>query len=449
MNNQEKLIVNAHFDIPSITREGGIRHLVVDLTSPKLVNSEENEANSLNLGVVIDASGSMSASVSEGRLRGRRGNRFDSCLEAAKAAAIGVVESLGKKDRLSIVSFSDDAQVHISGQVMDDGGRREAIEEITRMHTRGSTNLHDGWLKGAEEVALLMDENEGYQNRVVILSDGHANQGIVEPEALGEIAGGLRERGITSSTVGIGVHYSTDQLEQIAIQGGGMLHHAQEPGEIVEVVLGELGSMKNTFAENLVFECSLPPGVGGRIIGLPFHSDRDGLRCPVGFLMSEQSRQVVVHLDIPGGLTQLFLDFDVKLRWKEVADGGKQKTHSETVTLPVGEEADLDVEIGQMVVDMWSSEVIQRAMVMNREGDYEGVDAYWRIQIAAFKAYCVDLPDTEELLKKLERTWRSVRRPMPEYARKEVHTAQLKMMRSVPDAREDIQSSSWEKFLDK
>ena len=50
MNNQEMLIVNAHFDIPSITREGGIRHLVVDLTSPKLVNNEENEVNPLNLG---------------------------------------------------------------------------------------------------------------------------------------------------------------------------------------------------------------------------------------------------------------------------------------------------------------------------------------------------------------------------------------------------------------
>ena len=122
--------------------------------------------------------------------------------------------------------------------------------------------------------------------------------------------------------------------------------------------------MKNTFAENILFECSLPPSVDGHIVGFPFHTEDNSLQCPVGFLMSEQSRQAVVRLNIPGGVFEDTVDVEIKLRWKEVANGGIQKTHHEVVTLKVQpEEADLDVEIGQMVIQMWSSEIIRRAMV--------------------------------------------------------------------------------------
>ena len=43
------------------------------------------------------------------------------------------------------------------------------------------------------------------------------------------------------------------------------------------------------------------------------------LICPVGFLMSGQSQQVAVRLNIPGDMFEYTVDFDIKLRWKEVA----------------------------------------------------------------------------------------------------------------------------------
>ena len=59
------------------------------------------------------------------------------------------------------------------------------------------------------------------QNRVIVLSDGHANRGLVEPGELGHHAAELRKRGLYTSTVGIGDNYSPVQLDAIAEHGGG------------------------------------------------------------------------------------------------------------------------------------------------------------------------------------------------------------------------------------
>jgi Ca-activated chloride channel homolog len=459
MNNQTKLIVNAHFDRSTVSTDGGIRHLVVNLQGPDAPQRESDDIRSLNLGIVIDASGSMDSPVSGRDLRDRlerqEKSQFGSCLEAAKAAAIGVVESLSTHDRLSVVSFSDEAEVHLSGDPMDEAGKRQAIDRISRIRTRGCTNLHDGWLKGAELVAQIMDGDAAYQNRVVVLSDGLANRGIIDPGSLGEIAGGLRERGITTSTVGIGADYSTEQLEQIAVQGGGMLHHAQEADEIVEVLMGELGSIQNTFAENLVLDCSLAHNgtvLDGRILGLPFHREANGLRCPVGFVMCGQTRQVVIRLDVPEGLSAGGFDVVLNLRWKALNDGGRQQRCRRTVSLKIAEgasEASLDIEVGQMVAKMWLAEIVRRSMVMNQDGDYDGVQAFLKVEIADFKAYCAPLPDGDDLVIKAERTRRTAIQPMMMAMNKEVHTAQFKMMRGSRDTRHKVRESSWVDLLDK
>ena len=78
--------------------------------------------------------------------------------------------------------------------------------------------------KGSEHVARHMAQHPGTRNRVLVLSDGHANRGVTEPDLLADTAVGLRNRGIFTSTVGIGLDYSTAQLEVLAEHGGGMMH---------------------------------------------------------------------------------------------------------------------------------------------------------------------------------------------------------------------------------
>ena len=130
---------------------------------------------------------------------------------------------------------------------------------------------------------------------------------------------------------------------------------------------------------------------------------------------------------------------------------GRQQRCQRTVKLAVIEassEAVLDIEVGQIVAKMWMAEIVRRAMAMNQGGDYEGVEAFLKVEVGDFKAYCATLPDVDDLIENAERTRRTVRRPMQQSLRKEVHTAQFRMIQCTPDTRSRVKQSSWVDLLD-
>ena len=129
---------------------------------------------------------------------------------------------------------------------MDRAGKRRADSILSGVHSGGMTCLSGGWLRGAETVALLREGTEGHRSQVILLSDGHANEGILDPEELARHASELRERGVYTTCVGIGDGYSPEQLAVLSEHGGGLLHRAERPHEIIEVLLGELGELMNT-----------------------------------------------------------------------------------------------------------------------------------------------------------------------------------------------------------
>ena len=91
---------------------------------------------------------------------------------------------------------------------------------------------------------------------------------MVDAEELAQVAAGLSARGISTSTVGIGVDYSTEQIEPMAEHGGGMLHHTERPSDIIEVVLAELKNMRATVIDDLEVEVELDGTVGGEGVRL-------------------------------------------------------------------------------------------------------------------------------------------------------------------------------------
>ncbi|HAR64693.1 MAG TPA: hypothetical protein DCR55_00545 [Lentisphaeria bacterium] len=52
-------------------------------------------------------------------------------------------------------------------------------------------------------------------NRVVLLSDGQANQDPSSPAELGELDHSLIKEGITVSTIGLGLGYNEDLMVQV------------------------------------------------------------------------------------------------------------------------------------------------------------------------------------------------------------------------------------------
>ena len=71
----------------------------------------------------------------------------------------------------------------------------------------------------------------GQATRIVILSDGHANAGVIGSGELARHAQELLARGVTTSALGIGDGYDEQLLGSIAEAGGGRLLDAEAPGD--------------------------------------------------------------------------------------------------------------------------------------------------------------------------------------------------------------------------
>ena len=463
MNHNTSISFDAHFDRSLVRADGrSVRYLVVDVEAPPLPEGETQEQPPLNLGVVLDASGSM-----EARDGGGTGNHPEEDfgmrrLEAAQAASVGVAQCLSGDDRLSVVSFAEEAITHLAAQPLDGSGHTIARQAIETIETRGCTDLRGGWLEGAEQVAAFMNESPKSRHRLLLLSDGHANRGITDPDFLASEADALRRRGITTSTVGIGADYSTEQIEALAAHGGGMLHHTASPSEIVEVVLAELRQIKATVVEDLEVEVSFDTGTSGaggggahveiETMGLASDQRQGTTTAIVGPLTGGATRRAVFRVWVTTSEHTVDLNFRVGARWR-AAGSDAYRTSETMASLQVAEKHDvyaeiLNPDIGEAVARVWSAEIVTKAMVLNREGDYRKARHYVRDQLRHFERYCKRFGGGRDLIDGLHKTMRRIVRPMREHSRKEIQTHSHKSVRGARDLRVAMADESYEKYLD-
>lgn len=154
----------------------------------------------LNLALALDASGSMAGKA----------------WEQAKAAALSLVRRLAPTDRVAVVVYDSHARLVLPS--MDAARAQEELPALLAGQlAHGGTALHAGWLTAAQALAPFVS---AYGiSRVVLLSDGDANVGVVDPEALAGQAQTLAEQGITTSTYGLGLHFKEVVMTAMAVGG--------------------------------------------------------------------------------------------------------------------------------------------------------------------------------------------------------------------------------------
>lgn len=211
--------------------------IVIEVRSEQ-EDSEVRTTKALNLCVVIDRSGSM------------RGEK----LNIAKKSCIDIFKRLGEDDLLTIVVFDDEAEVIVNPSVPRD----EIPAKINAIQTGGTTNLSLGWYLGLLE--LQTHGTEHHYNRLILLSDGQANQGETKPTILAQEAVTAREKGITTSTIGIGNDFQEDILQTIALQSGGYFWYIQE-SRMEHIIQTEFQGALSVIVDRPRVEFSIPDGV--------------------------------------------------------------------------------------------------------------------------------------------------------------------------------------------
>ncbi len=177
-----------------------------------------------NIVVVVDTSGSMDIADRLGTVQ---------------ASLALLAQHLPDGDTLGIVTYSDDAEVILEPTPVEDTDTIvDAIESLT---PDGSTNMEAGITAGYE-LAAEHFRADGI-NRVVLASDGVANQGLVDPAALAEMVQDRAGDGIQLVTVGYGMGNFNDHLmEQLADDGDGMYAYVDRYEEAEELFATRLNA---------------------------------------------------------------------------------------------------------------------------------------------------------------------------------------------------------------
>ncbi len=181
--------------------------------------------------VVLDRSGSM------------KGTKLD---QARKATALAV-RNLRCNDLFGLVVFDDTAQTVVPLQTVTN--RQQVIDIVERIQDGSSTNLTGGWMLGRDELKKAPD---GVSRRLLLLSDGQLNVGIIEPVAVQQIvAKGLEQDKVRTSCLGFGAGYNEDLMGEMSRITGGQFYDAQSPEQLPAIFASELEGLQKLAVQNL------------------------------------------------------------------------------------------------------------------------------------------------------------------------------------------------------
>jgi len=256
-------------------------HLLIQIQTPPVSDSPTRRP--LVVGLAIDKSKSM------------YGEKLSSTLEAASA----LVNWLTRHDHLAIIAY--DSTVDVVQPLTPLTDKFSVIKKLENIRVGTSTNLSGGWLQALRSVEAAEVENAF--RRVILLTDGMANTGVVSTPELVKIAADHYSRNISTTTIGFGRDFSETLLREVAKAGGGNFYFIEGPEQAHEVFFKEFGDIAALYGQGLEVKLRLEPGVRVQEIlnDIPIASDDQGvLTLRPGDLRSDDLRNIVLVLEVDG-----------------------------------------------------------------------------------------------------------------------------------------------------
>lgn len=284
---KNEITISSKLNTICIPHNGGKAYLHLDIAAhcrkPKIYFNRRP----MNISVVLDRSGSMAD---------------ERKIDYAKQAVISLIDQLSSEDLLSIVIYDDQIETLLPTQRVKD--KRYIKRLVREVFPRGSTNLGGGMINGFEQVESNLDRE--YINRVILLSDGLANQGITDPSQLNRIANRYRSKSISLTTMGVGLDYNENLMLGLAESGGGNYYFIESPRQLASIFEKELHGLFSTIAQNARIELTLGYGVSlGNVLGYKWLRDGSKWIIQLGDLYSDNNRELILELNIPEGMGRM------------------------------------------------------------------------------------------------------------------------------------------------
>ena len=236
--------LRARFSQPMIVQgEDGTLYLNLEVTTPERdVRVSHHGATDLIL--VLDRSGSMA-----------EGNKWQFATQAVQS----LLDRLSPLDRIGLVTF--DTRGRIESPLVSAGS--DSIARLRRvlegLRPGDNTNLGEGLLLAQGLFGQSADS--GRRRRVILLSDGHANHGIVQPAELNRVVSRIADRGVIVSSIGMGLGFNEVLMASLADYGMGQFSFLESLESLGNILAAELAQSRQVYADGSEFRLQLPAGV--------------------------------------------------------------------------------------------------------------------------------------------------------------------------------------------
>ena len=236
-NDLQVAITSSHQQLKALPNE----QLVYMLLEVAPFKSADRKRAPLNLSLVIDRSTSM------------RGPR----LSQVKAATALLIDKLSAADTISIVTFSDRAQVVIPSQKV--GNKVMLVSRVNSIIASGATEIYQGLQAGMRELRKL--RNDEAVNHLILLTDGQTYGDSEQCLLLAEEAA---EKGTGITAFGLGTEWNDEFLDALVAPSGGRSAFIELPQQIVAYLENQIDGLGSMFAQNIQFKHRFPGDISVR-----------------------------------------------------------------------------------------------------------------------------------------------------------------------------------------
>jgi Ca-activated chloride channel family protein len=260
--------------------EPQVIYMLVEIVPMAQSGDRRNHTTPLNLTLILDRSTSM------------KGVRLDK----VKIAAQQIIEQLSPDDILSIISFSDRAEVLIPASYIKDKTSLQAI--VSMMRADGGTEIFHGLSAGIEQSRRFIGTRK--VNHVVLLTDGRT---FGDEDRCLDLAEQAAQQGISISAMGIGEEWNDEFLDALASTTGGTSAYINAPSQVLRFLNERVRSLGNAFAERLHLSVAPDADVvlesAFRLQPNPQPIDIHPQPIPIGSLEHARTVSVILQLQMP------------------------------------------------------------------------------------------------------------------------------------------------------
>lgn len=294
-----------HAALPSLGEQE--TWLLLDVSAPEAADVESRTP--VNVSIVLDRSGSM------------KGQRMTNALAAVR----GMLSQLRADDIVSIVAYDDDAEVLMAPtavRCVDAFGLGLTLE---RVRGRGHTCISCG----IDMARSMLRRNDGAVQRMLLLSDGEANRGVVEPVLLSRLGDAARRDGMSIATIGVDVDYDERTMLALSEASNGRHYFVDRPGELARVFDEERRSLVGSVADAVDVDIRLAEGVRLlEVVDRPHRREGESVQVSLGRVAAGEQKTVLlrVRIDAPQGEHSIA---DVRLAYRDLVDDRERSESGE------------------------------------------------------------------------------------------------------------------------